>query len=139
MMKRLAAASALLLCQWPLAVAQTALTVEWTWKRLHECSQTSPELKVTGVPADSKTLDIRMVDLNFRQFDHGGGSSPISSDHVVVVPQGTLKDYRGPCPMRNLHFGNEYEFTVTALAADGKTVLARGTATRVYGRAVVKD
>jgi phosphatidylethanolamine-binding protein (PEBP) family uncharacterized protein len=119
--------------------AQSALNVSWNWKRAHECNATSPEISIAGVPADAKTLEVKMVDLNFRQFDHGGGAVAASGDSTVVVPSGALKNYRGPCPGRNIYFGNDYEFTVIALAADGKTVLAQGSAVRTYGRSVVKD
>ena len=121
------------------AFAQQSLEVIWSWKRLHECSTTSPELRVSGVPPDARVVDVKMVDLNFRQFDHGGGSVPISEHGAVIVPQGALKNYRGPCPGRNVYFGNDYEITVVALGADGKTVLAQGSAVRTYGHRVVKE
>lgn len=105
------------------AFAQQSLEVIWSWRRLHECSTTSPELSVSGVPPDARVLDVKMVDLNFRQFDHGGGSVPISAHGTLIVPQGALKNYRGPCPGRNIYFGNDYEITVVALPADGKNVL----------------
>jgi phosphatidylethanolamine-binding protein (PEBP) family uncharacterized protein len=121
------------------AVAQSALKVEWAWKRAHQCSTTSPPLAVADIPADTKLLQIKMVDLGFRQFDHGGGSVAHGGESAASIPSGALKDYRGPCPMRNLYYGSEYEFTVRALAADGKTVLAEGGATRTYSTSVIKE
>jgi phosphatidylethanolamine-binding protein (PEBP) family uncharacterized protein len=121
------------------AFAQSALKVDWAWKRSNQCSPISPALTVADIPAEAKRLDVKMVDLGFTQFNHGGGSVAHAGELTVAIPIGALKDYRGPCPMRNLYFGSEYEFTVRAIAADGNTVLAQGSATRTYSTSVVKD
>lgn len=121
------------------AFAQTGLTVEWTWKRSHQCSATSPPMTVAGIPADAKSLEIRMVDLGFTQFNHGGGTVAHSGEPIASIPGGALQSYKGPCPMRNLYYGSDYEFLVRAIAADGKTVLAQGSAMKTYSTSVVKE
>lgn len=133
------AAVATWMCMSSLALAQSGLSVEWVWKRSHQCSTTSPVVNVAGIPADSKSLEVKMVDLGFTQFDHGGGSVAHSGEATASIPGGALQRYRGPCPMRNLYYGSDYEFTVRAIAADGKTVLAQGSATRTYSTSVVKE
>ena len=80
-----------------------------------------------------------MVDLGFTQFNHGGGSVAHAGEPTATIPIGALKDYRGPCPMRNLYYGSDYEFTVRAVAADGKTVIAQGSSTRTYSTSLIKD
>ena len=49
------------------------LTVDWTWKKDHNCSITSPELAIGNIPEGTKKLEVNMRDLDFRNFDHGGG------------------------------------------------------------------
>lgn len=120
------------------ALAQSGLTVDWEWKIDHRCAPLSPALSIAGVPADAKSIQVTMVDLDYRSFDHGGGTVPATGQTTVSVTEGALKDYRGPCPQNFANFGHDYEFTVRALAADGQTELARGSKTKTFSAATAK-
>ena len=129
--------TALLMAALP-AFAQSSLTVDWEWKKSHKCSPTSPALVVSGIPSEAKSLQVAMVDLDFSSFNHGGGSAAHSGEASVMIPEGALKNYRGPCPPNFFNFGHEYEFTVKAIAADGQTELARGSKTKTFSASTAK-
>lgn len=118
--------------------AQSSLNVDWEWKVSHKCSPTSPALVVSGIPNEAKSLQVAMVDLDVRSFDHGGGSVALGGEASVTIPEGALKNYRGPCPPNFFSFGHDYEFTVKAIAADGQTELARGSKTKTFSASTAK-
>lgn len=119
--------------------AQSSLVVDWDWKRRHQCSSTSPGIEVAGIPADAKSLSITLVDLDARSFDHGGGFVAHDGSQKVSIPEGALKNYKGPCPPNFNSFGHDYEFTIRAIAADGKTELLRGSKTKTFSASAVKQ
>jgi phosphatidylethanolamine-binding protein (PEBP) family uncharacterized protein len=118
--------------------AQSSLNVDWEWKRSHQCSPSSPSLVVSEIPNGTKLLQISMVDHDARHYDHGGGTVEHNGEASVVIPEGALKSYKGPCPPNFSSFGHDYEFTVKAIAADGQTELARGRKTKTFSASTVK-
>jgi phosphatidylethanolamine-binding protein (PEBP) family uncharacterized protein len=120
------------------AFAQSSLTVDFEWKISHRCSTTSPALVLSGIPKDAKSLQVAMVDLDFRSFDHGGGGAELTGEASVTLPEGALKNYRGPCPPNFSSFGHDYEFTVKAIGADGRIELARASKTKTFSAKTVK-
>lgn len=119
--------------------AQSNLVINWEWKRVHQCSSTSPGIEVSGIPADTKAFSVSLVDHDARGFDHGGGHVMHDGSPNALIAEGALKNYRGPCPPNFQSFGHDYEFTVQAIAADGKTVLARGSKTKTFSASSVKQ
>jgi phosphatidylethanolamine-binding protein (PEBP) family uncharacterized protein len=71
-------------------------------------------MKLSGVPAGTVKLDIRMVDLNAPDYPHGGGKIAYGGNSL---PYGAFR-YQGPCPPAP----HTYQFTVKALDAKGKTL-----------------
>jgi phosphatidylethanolamine-binding protein (PEBP) family uncharacterized protein len=129
-----------LFCFSTTAFAQSGLSVDWEWKRAHKCSPKSPELAIAGIPNDAKSLHITLVDHDARGFDHGGGVVAHDGETTASIPGGALKNYKGPCPPNFFsRFGHEYEFTVRAIASDGKTELARGSKTKTFSATAVKE
>lgn len=118
--------------------AQSSLTVDWEWKVSHKCSAISPTLVVSGIPSETKSLQVAMVDLDFTSFNHGGGNAAHSGEAKVAIPEGALKSYQGPCPPNFSSFGHDYQFTVKAIAADGQTELARGSKTKTFSASTAK-
>ena len=119
--------------------AQTALSVDWDWKRSHQCSPKSPAIMVSGIPAGAKSLSVTMVDHDMRSFDHGGGSVSIAGEPTFTIPEGALQNYRGPCPPNFSSFGHDYEFAIRAFDADGKTELAKGSKVKTFSANAVKE
>jgi phosphatidylethanolamine-binding protein (PEBP) family uncharacterized protein len=120
-------------------LAQTGLTVDWDWKRAHQCSSTSPRIEVAGIPTEAKSLSISLVDHDARHYDHGGGQIAYDGNSKTTIQEGALKNYKGPCPPNFSSFGHDYEFTVRALGADGQTELARGSRTKTFSASAVKE
>lgn len=121
------------------AFAQSSLSIDWEWKRAHQCSPTSPAFTVTGIPSETTSLAITLVDQDKADFDHGGGAVLHSGGDTASISDGALKDYRGPCPPNFSSFGHDYSFTVRAIASDGKTELARSSRTKTFSASVVKQ
>jgi phosphatidylethanolamine-binding protein (PEBP) family uncharacterized protein len=120
------------------ALAQTGLSIDWEWKVAHRCDNTSPALTVSGLPKNTKSLSVNMVDLDFRMKDHGGGVVAHAGGATAAVPEGALtSSYLGPCPNNYSSFGHNYQITVRALSADG-TELSIGTMAKEFSAKTAK-
>lgn len=98
-----------------------AFTISFAW-----CSGSSA-ITLRGVPKGTATLDARMVDLWVRGYDHGGGVLPYTGQKTI--PCAAISNFRGPSPPAGqVH---DYEWTVRALAADGRE-LGVATAKRKF-------
>ena len=109
------------------------LGVEFTWDGIRRCTGISPEIKVSHIPSDTVSFDVRLKDLDAPDYNHGGGIVP--NDGTGIIPKKALKPdfglknrYKGPCPPMGAH---SYVFTVKALDASGK-VLAEGEAMQPF-------
>lgn len=124
-LKRVFVATALVFSS--IACAQD-INIDWTWKKEHYCNDTSPALMVSGVPVGTQKLQFQMNDLDFNNFNHGGGTVDYTGDGgKMTVPDGALKEFKGPCPRQHFNnFGHDYVIAVKALAADG-AVLGTGS------------
>ncbi len=80
------------------------------------CSGTSPEIRVGNIPAGTADFRVSLRDNDAPSFNHGGGT--YKNDGTGVIPEGALKNYKGPCPPTT----HSYEFTVVARDAGGKTL-----------------
>lgn len=120
------------------ACAQSGLSLDWRWKSSHQCSTTSPAITVSGIPEGTASLAVTMVDLDVSGYNHGGGSAAHAGGATATIAEGALKNYRGPCPPNFNGFGHDYEFTVRALAADGKTVLAQASNKKNFSASSVR-
>jgi len=130
-MKKYLLLSTLLLV--PMAYAQSRLDVAFAWNISHRCSPVSPEIRLKDIPAGTTTLRIKLIDLDQKDDDHGGGdisqSEPFGSSFTIA--SGALKAYKGPCPENFTTLGHEYQFSVTALGAEDKP-LAIGSAKAAF-------
>lgn len=117
-----------------------SLSIDWKWKLAHQCSASSPAIKVEGIPAGVTVLEVALVDHDARGFNHGGGSVAHDGKATsTTIPEGALKSYTGPCPPNFPSFGHEYEFTVAAIGSDGKSELARGSAVKNFSAKSVTE
>ncbi len=98
--------------------------IDFNWDGIERCSSTPPEITVSDVPDGTATFDVKMVDLDFTGYNHGGGTAPNTGDGSIVEGDYDTSNYRGPCPPGTTH---TYEFTVQALDAGGAS-LATATA-----------
>jgi phosphatidylethanolamine-binding protein (PEBP) family uncharacterized protein len=73
-------------------------------------SSVLPAIELANVHEGTARLVAKMVDLEFTDFNLGGGA--VAYDGAPAITEGVLTDgYRGPCPP-NPH---RYRFTVKAL------------------------
>jgi phosphatidylethanolamine-binding protein (PEBP) family uncharacterized protein len=106
--------------------AMADMKVSFDWGPTKKCFDSkSPPISLSGVPAGTKALDIRMKDMNVPDYNHGGGKVDYSGQKSLVY--GAFS-YTGPCPPSGKH---KYRFTVNALDAGGKT-LATATADKMF-------
>lgn len=122
-------------------MAQSTITVDYTWKLKHRCAAISPELRLSGIPNGTVELSVVMKDHDRPGNDHGGGT--VKSDSVFpaeyVIAEGGLKSsYKGPCNPVFESFGHDYEFYVTALDAKRET-LGKGSLKKTYARKFVTE
>ena len=115
------------------AYAQSRLDVDFAWNISHRCSPVSPEIRLKDIPPGTALLRVKMIDLDQKDDDHGGGdisqSEPFGNNFTIA--SGALKAYKGPCPENFTTLGHEYQFTVTALGAEDKP-LAVGSAKAAF-------
>jgi len=107
---------------------EVRLGVGFSWEGITECSNYSPEIKVTNIPPRvTKSFRVMLDDLDDPSSYHGGGT--VENDKSGIIPAGALRrDYKGPCPSGE---GHRYQFTVRALDSSSKTV-GKGKATRIF-------
>lgn len=120
------------------SVAQANMAVDWEWKMDHRCANASPALSISGIPEGTKTLAIKMNDLDFQFKDHGGGLVAHDGKPNLSIPEGGLKEnYFGPCPNNFSSFGHKYQFTVRALGSDGSEI-DKAVAAKDFSASTVK-
>lgn len=106
-------------------VAASAMSLGFSWSGVAACSSRSPAFTLSGVPAGTKRLAFRMVDLNLPSYPHGGSTIDYQGGKVAA---GAVS-YTGPCPPAGQQ--HNYSWTVQAMDAAGKT-LATATAARPF-------
>jgi phosphatidylethanolamine-binding protein (PEBP) family uncharacterized protein len=103
------------------------LSVEFTWKDTKACSNISPEILVSNLPAEIQIVKVVLTDIDVPTWNHGGGE--IDNFGNGKIPAGSLKSgYNGPCPPSGSH---RYQFTVKAVDADG-VIIGIGKAERKF-------
>lgn len=95
----------------------SAMRASFEWGPTKKCfDSNTPPIKLTDVPKGTTQLEVKMVDTNAMDFNHGGGK--VAYTGQSSLPYGAVK-YKGPCPPSGTHF---YSITVKALDANGKTL-----------------
>ena len=96
------------------SVPAKAMSLSFSWGPTKQCfDPKSPPMTLSGVPADTKKLRFKMIDLNAPNYPHGGGTVTYAGKNSL--PYGAFR-YKGPCPPSP----HTYQFTVDALDASGK-------------------
>ncbi len=121
--------TALLICLTGSVAAQANLQVDFRWLMANHCNNNSPALKLKNIPPGTTVLRVQMIDLDNNKHDHGGGelvqAQGFPADFLITA--GSLDKYKGPCPENFTTLGHEYQFNVSALDSNNKT-LASGSA-----------
>ena len=119
--------------------AQT-LNVDFKWMLKHQCSKSSPELKVENIPKGTVEMRIQMIDLDMRTFNHGGGNlkNEAGFPATFTIAEGALQSYTVPCPPNFLSFGHDYEFFVVAVDKQNNEV-GKGSKKKTFSAKEVKE
>ena len=87
------------------------LGVSFSFNQKHRCTEISPAIHITGVPAGTVKFRVKLVDLDITSYNHGGGT--VQNDGSGIIEEGALKSgYTGPCPPSGSH---RYKFIVYSL------------------------
>ena len=92
--------------------------IDYSWGTGPGENRKNPEIKITGIPAQTRYLKIQLVDLDMSIANHGEVEK-IEYNESGLIPYGTLKNYIGPSPPPE---GHRYEFTIKALDEDGVVI-----------------
>jgi phosphatidylethanolamine-binding protein (PEBP) family uncharacterized protein len=115
-----------------LSTPALAFEISFDWSGLKLCTSGhpntvgSPRFKLSDVPAGTRFIRFKLVDLDARGYDHGGGV--VAYDGGSVVPAGAFR-YKSPCPPNGSH---RYEWTATALERKAGGKLGTAKARRSY-------
>ena len=89
-------------------------SIEFDWSNLQKCTTgrpntvANPTFTLNNVPEKTKWIYFKLVDLNVRSYNHGGGW--VEYVGQSTVGPGAFK-YKSPCPPNGKH---KYEWTASA-------------------------
>jgi len=115
-----------------LSTPALAFEIGFDWSGLKLCTSGkpntvgSPRFKLSDVPAGTQFIRFKLVDLDARDYNHGGGV--VAYDGGGVVPAGAFR-YKSPCPPNGSH---RYEWTATAQSRKNGGKLGTAKARRSY-------
>ena len=85
----------------------------------HRCSRISPEIEVSGYPADTASFAVILEEQGNPSASHGGGSW--YNDNTGIIPEGALMQYyRGACPPKGTM--RTYQYVVTAYDGNNQPI-----------------
>ncbi|WP_319523196.1 hypothetical protein [uncultured Desulfosarcina sp.] len=114
----------------PIVIPKDAAKMEvaFSWEGVEPCTSDSPEIRVSGTPAGTKRLLVKLKNITDPAWNQGGGD--IEYDGSGVIPANALDiGYNGPCPPPGQR--QKYEFRVMAVDAEG-TIIGFGKARESY-------
>jgi hypothetical protein len=113
------------------AISPLAMKLSFEWGDTGACRETKiPAFMLENVPANTKVLHFKMIDIDFPNANHGAGVK-IQYTGQKDIPAGAAAPdeyyYRGPCPRGQ----NTYRWTVTAIG-DSDNALGRASAEKKF-------
>ena len=105
----------------PIVIPKDAAKMEvaFSWEGVEPCTHVSPEIQVSGIPAGTKRLLVKLKNITDPAWNQGGGD--IEHDGSGVIPSNALDiGYNGPCPPPGQR--QKYEFRVMAVDAEGSII-----------------
>jgi phosphatidylethanolamine-binding protein (PEBP) family uncharacterized protein len=104
------------------------LKVTFSWQGIKACTHDSPRIRVSGIPQGTRTLEVKLTNIDVPAWNQGGGR--VANDGSGIIPAGALKiGYNGPCPPPGEQY--QYEFSVMALDEHG-AIIGFGKARQVF-------
>lgn len=88
------------------------LKVDFSWEGLVPCvAGGNPEIRVSGIPGDTKTLVVSLYDHNLSH-----GKKTFAYDGSGIIKKGALDEIEGPCPVFD---PGRYKFKIEAVNENG--------------------
>ena len=115
-----------------LPAAAPAFEITFTWGDIKLCTSgrpntvPNPTFTLKDVPEGTTFIKFQMVDLDYRPYNHGGGTIAYSGQSTIAP--GAFK-YKSPCPPGGTH---NYEWTATAQSKKSGGKLGTAKARRDY-------
>ena len=104
------------------------LTLDYTWEGFLPCSPgTNPEIRVSGIPDDTKFL---LISMSGPKIGMNYGKQKIAYVGSDIIKMGTLDEIDGPCDMP-INAELLFEYTVEAINEDG-VIIGSGSKQRSY-------
>jgi hypothetical protein len=104
------------------------MTVTFSWQGIQACTHASPRIRVSGIPDGTRTLEVKLTNINVPAWNQGGGR--VANDGSGIIPAGALNiGYNGPCPPPGERY--KYEFSVMALDDHG-VIIGFGKARQAF-------
>ena len=101
------------------------LSVDFTWEGMKPCGWGNPEIRVSGVPENTKFLKVHMYDHAYFH-DHGTVMVPYTGDGIIA--RNRFEEIQGPCP---LDVPGRYEITIKAID-EKEVVIGIGSKERYF-------
>ena len=101
------------------------LDVEFSWQDMKPCSWGNPEIRIGGLPENTKFLTVSMYD---SVYLHDHGEFTIAYDGSGIIPMGASEKLQGPCPP---DVPGRYKITVKALD-ENNAVIGIGSKKRYF-------
>jgi len=101
------------------------LSVDFSWEGMKPCGWGNPEIKVSGVPPNTKLLKIRMYD---HAYSHDHGTVLMSYAGDGIIRKDRFKEIQGPCPVWT---PGRYQITIKAID-EHEAVIGIGSKERVF-------
>jgi Phosphatidylethanolamine-binding protein len=109
-----------------------AFEIQFNWDGLKSCTSgnpntvSNPRFVLADVPEGTKFIRFKLVDTDYRAFNHGGGVVAFTGQSEIEP--GAFK-YKSPCPPNGTH---KYEWTATAQSTKSGGKLGTAKAVRTY-------
>ena len=101
------------------------LEVDFSWEGIQACSMGNPEIRIGGLPENTRFLVVDMYD---SVYMHDHGEVTISYDNSGIIKRGTLEELQGPCPP---DVPGRYKITIKALD-ENRVVIGSGSKRRYF-------
>jgi len=113
-------------------VDKTLFHIDFGFKSVNKCAE-SPEINMQNVPQGTKKAEVKVLDMDFGLtiYDNTLGFETTDTglflkDTSGKIPEGKLKEFRGPCPGDKPH---DYKVEVRAKDENGQE-LGRASVTK---------
>lgn len=109
-----------------------AFDIDFSWAGLKLCNTGNPnrvgnpEFALSGVPAGTKFIRFKLVDLDVPNYNHGGGVVEYNGETSIAA--GKFK-YKSPCPPNGTH---TYEWQATAQTKKNGGAIAKTSKAKNY-------